>query len=40
MLPLGSKYFLLELTPIQKGLGVQESKQEVLKVVSVVKQCW
>ena len=27
-LPLGTNSFLLEKTPFQKGLGVQESKQE------------
>ena len=29
--------FILVQTPYQKGLGVQESKQEVTKVVSIVK---
>ena len=29
--------FILVQTPYQKGLGVRESKQEVTKVVSIVK---
>ena len=30
-------YFLLKQTPFQKGLGVQECKQDVSKVISLVK---
>ena len=33
----GLYYFLVELTRFQKGLGVQESKEEVTKNVSLVK---
>ena len=32
-----NKYFLLEWTSFQKGIGVQECNQEVIKVVSLVK---
>ena len=32
----GAKFFLLKLTSFQKGLGMQESKQEFTKVVSLV----
>ena len=34
---LGANSFLLEQTPFQEGLGVQESDQEVTKVVSLIK---
>ena len=39
-LPVGEIFFLLEQTPLplQKGIGVQESKQKVTKVVSHVKK--
>ena len=37
LLPLGANSFLLEWTLFQKGLGEQECKQEVTKVVSLVK---
>ena len=37
LLPLGANSFLLEQTPFQKGYGKQESKLEVIKVVSLVK---
>ena len=33
----GANSFFLEKTPFQKGLGVQDSKQEYTKVVSLVK---
>ena len=36
LLPQGANSFLLELTPFQKGLGVQETKQELTKTVSLV----
>ena len=37
-LPVGANSFLLEQTPFfQKGLGAQEDKQEVTKVVSLAK---
>ena len=36
--PLGSKFFPVRVDSFQKGLGVQENKQEVAKVVSLVKQ--
>ena len=36
--PWGANYFLLEYTPFQKGLGVHDSKQEVAKIVSLVKR--
>ena len=36
LLPLGSKFFLFRVDPFQMGLGVQESKQEVTKFVSLV----
>ena len=35
--PVGVNSFLLEYTPFQKGLDVQEDKQKVTKVVSLVK---
>ena len=34
---MGTNSFFLELTAFQKGLYVQESKQEVTKVASLVK---
>ena len=34
---LGAKSFLSELTPMQKGFGVEKSKQEISKVVSLIK---
>ena len=37
LLPLGANSFLLEQTLFQKGTGVPESKQEVTKVVFLVK---
>ena len=37
MLFLGANHFLLEQTPFQKGIAVQENKQEVAKVVPLVK---
>ena len=37
MLPLGANIFLLEETPFQQGIGVQGSKQEVTKIVSIAK---
>ena len=37
LLPMGANSFLLEWTHFQMGLGVLESKQEVTKVVSLVK---
>ena len=37
LLPLGANSFLLEYIPFQKELGEQESKQEVSKVISLVK---
>ena len=33
----GSSYFPFRVNPFSKGLHVQESKQEVIKVVSLVK---
>ena len=36
LLPMGANNFLLEKIPCQKGPGVQESKMEVTKVVSLV----
>ena len=33
---MGANSFLLEKIPTQKGFGMQESKQEVTKVVSPV----
>ena len=38
LLPLGANSFLLEKTSSQKCLGAQERKQEVTKVVSLVKK--
>ena len=36
--PLGTNlFFLLELTPLQKGFVVQKSKQQVTKVISRIK---
>ena len=35
--PVGANSFLLEYNPFQKGLDVQEDKQKVTKVVSLVK---
>ena len=35
LLPLGANFFLLEKTPFQKGIGVLESKQEVMKVMAL-----
>ena len=35
--PYGSKFFPFRVDPFQKGLGVQESKQEVTKVISLAK---
>ena len=35
---LGAKSFLSELIPIQKGFGVEKSKQETSKVVSLIKK--
>ena len=37
LLPVGANSYLLEKTPFQKGIGVQERKQQVTKVVSLVK---
>ena len=37
LLPKGANSFLLELTLIQEGPGVQESKQAVTKIVCFVK---
>ena len=37
LLPSGANSFILELTDDQKEFGVQESKQEVIKVVTFVK---
>ena len=37
LLPLGANSFLLEKIQFQKGLCVQESKQEITKVVSLLK---
>ena len=37
LLRMGANSFLLEKTPFQKRIGVQESKQEVTKVVSLVR---
>ena len=37
LLPFGSISFILERTPFQKGISVQEDKQEVTKVVSLIK---
>ena len=37
LLPRGTNSFFLELIPFQKGLDVQESKQEVKQVISFVK---
>ena len=37
LLPLGANSFLLEQTPFQKELDVPELKQEVTKVVSLLK---
>ena len=36
LLPLGANSFLLEWTHFQKGLGVQERKSKVTRVVSLV----
>ena len=36
LLPKGATSFLLEWTPVQKGIGAQEDKQEVTKFVSLV----
>ena len=38
LLPLGANSFLLEQIPFQKGINVQENKQKVTKVVSLVKR--
>ena len=38
LLPLGANSFLLDETLFQKGLGMQESKKEVTKVVFLVKK--
>ena len=38
LLPRGANSFFLEKIPFQKWLGVQESKQEVSKIVSLVKR--
>ena len=35
LLPLGANSFLLEKTPFQKGIGVQEHKQEVTNIISL-----
>ena len=35
LLLVGANSFLLECTPFSEGTGVQESKQEVAKVVSL-----
>ena len=35
--PNGSQFFPLELIPFQKWIDIQESKHEVTKVVSLVK---
>ena len=36
-LPMRAKYFLFKLDPFHKGTNVQESKQEVIQVVFLVK---
>ena len=36
MLPVGGNSSLLEHVPFQMGFGVQESKKEVTKIVSLV----
>ena len=38
LLPRGANSFLLEWTTFQKGLGVEESKQKVIKVVSLLRK--
>ena len=40
LLPLGANSFLLQLTTFQKGPCAQESKQEVIEVVCLVKNFW
>ena len=37
LLPLGANSFLVEQTPFQKGLDVKKRKQEVTKVLSLIK---
>ena len=37
LLPRAACFLFLEQTPFQKGVGAQEKKQEVAKVVSLVK---
>ena len=37
LLPRGANSFLFQQTPFQKGLGAQESTQEVTKVAFLVK---
>ena len=34
---LGTNFFFLEKTPVHKGFDVQESKQEVTKVFTLIK---
>ena len=36
-LPLEANSFLREYTSFQKGIGVKESKQEIIEIVSLVK---
>ena len=36
LLPLGANFFLFEQTIFQKGFGVQEGKQEVSNIISIV----
>ena len=38
LLPQGLDSFLAELTLFQKGLSVEESKQEFIEVISIVKK--
>ena len=38
LLPLGANSFLVEESPFQKGFVVQTNKQEVSKIVSLVKK--
>ena len=38
VLPAGANSLLLELSPFQKGSALQESKQEVTKITSLVKK--